>query len=200
MPGDDSQNKEDPKTGRFASLPEIRGAYNSAQTLTSAANANLTAAERGLSSLSNLLRNWNNENELERRVLLLDDNVAFRTITSMYLSRKLNVEVDEAGTVSEALSLWEEHRHAVLLVDLVLPDDDATAAVEFVRKVGRGPGVIFITGCELSMIGEALQHVSRNIDAMFLQKPIQNLAEVVGSLLQKWDERYSFVPPPPETV
>lgn len=181
------------KWKRTSLTPALGVPYYAARSRTSSADANLTAAQEGLMELSDLLKLWNDKNELRRRVLLLDDDIGFRHSLREHVSPALSVEVDLASSVEEGLALWSTHKHAVILVDLVLSDEDTTASVEFVRKVGRGPHVVFITGYDLLSLGEPLQKLARNIDATFMQKPLDSIVDVIENLLHTWEDSKSVL-------
>ena len=75
-------------------------------------------------------------------ILVVDDEPDIRTITARVL-RSAGYEVFEAGTGSEALSIAEDRKPDVILLDVVLPDMDG---VEVCRRLKSDPA---LAGCSV---------------------------------------------------
>jgi PAS domain S-box-containing protein len=75
-------------------------------------------------------------------ILVVDDEPDIRTITARVL-RSAGYEVFEAGTGSEALSIAEDRKPNVILLDVVLPDMDG---VEVCRRLKADPA---LAGCSV---------------------------------------------------
>ena len=148
------------------------------------------AATRSLSDICAYLREirsqiraWNVAHEFSRRVLILDDERNARETVRLLLQRALDgVIVDACASVVEAKALWSEHRHGVVLVDLVL-EADSTCSIEFIKTLGRGPRVLIITGYDVSSFDEDLKETARNVDAIVMLKPVNNLPAIVQPIL-----------------
>ena len=74
-----------------------------------------------------------------RRVLIVDDNSAFRTAARRLFERGGFVVVAEAGSGNEAVQEAKSHRLDVALVDVQLPDFDGFEVAE--RLGGLDPPV-----------------------------------------------------------
>ncbi|MEZ5097590.1 MAG: response regulator transcription factor [Nocardioides sp.] len=80
------------------------------------------------------------------RVLLVDDHELIRQGLGAAFSREQDMEVvGQAGTVTEALSLVEEHRPDAIVTDLQLPDGTGLDVVRQVRRQTADVAVIVLT-------------------------------------------------------
>jgi signal transduction histidine kinase/CheY-like chemotaxis protein len=118
-------------------------------------------------------------------VLVVDDHATNRMVLVHQLSR-LNVQADVATTGDEALALWRQHRHAVILTDRHMPgmDGDSLArairAMEAVATTARPAAVIVGVSADPletsrgAALASGMDHV--------LQKPLSLvvLAETLG--------------------
>src|SRR4051794_30065809 len=83
-----------------------------------------------------------------RRVLIVDDNSAFRAAARQLLERNGFVVVCEAATGSSAIEEAMAHRPEVALVDLQLPDFDGFEVVERLRRLDPAPPVILTSSLD----------------------------------------------------
>lgn len=69
------------------------------------------------------------------RVLLADDNVQFRGVLRRLLERDPEIEVvGEAGNGAEAITLVDEHRPDVVLMDVSMPNLDGVEATHEIKS------------------------------------------------------------------
>lgn len=74
-------------------------------------------------------------------ILLVEDDAASRRLLVAYLLRR-EYQVDQAGSVEEALRLWDAHRADLILLDLGLPDRDGIEVIRRVRREATTPIII----------------------------------------------------------
>jgi CheY-like chemotaxis protein len=86
-----------------------------------------------------------------RRVLIVDDNSAFRSAARQLLERAGFLVVAEAATGEEALQEAKTHRPDLVLVDLQLPDFDGFEVAERLR--GLDAAVILTSSLDRSDFG-----------------------------------------------
>jgi CheY-like chemotaxis protein len=82
------------------------------------------------------------------RVLIVDDNSAFRTAARQLLERGGFVVVAEAGDGVEGLRAADEHTPDVALVDVQLPDLDGFEVAERLRALELAPEVILTSSLD----------------------------------------------------
>ena len=75
---------------------------------------------------------------MRRRVLIVDDNRAFRAAARQLLERGGFVVVAEAGDGGEGLRAAKEHTPDVAIVDVQLPDLDGFEVAERLRALDTG--------------------------------------------------------------
>jgi DNA-binding response OmpR family regulator len=86
------------------------------------------------------------ENSL-RRVLVIDDDPDIRHITHVALARMGGMEVIEAGGALEGLRLAEQELPDAILLDVMMPGLDGTAALKMLRENPKTVAipVVFLT-------------------------------------------------------
>ena len=77
------------------------------------------------------------------RILMIEDEERIRFFVAPYL-RQSGYEVDEAETGEEGLSLHQDGRYSLVLLDLMLPGLDGGAVCRTLRKTSRIP-VLMLT-------------------------------------------------------
>lgn len=125
-----------------------------------------------------------------KRILITDDEAPIRALFRMILATSLpDVTIDEACNGLEAVRLFEESHHGVILMDLRMPEMDGLSAFLAIQNMciqeGRQmPHVVFCTGF-------APQEAVREIVAgggyhSLIQKPVRSadIADVVRARLQ----------------
>jgi DNA-binding NarL/FixJ family response regulator len=90
---------------------------------------------------------------MARRVLLIDDNGAFRTAAGQLLERSGFVVVAEAETGDEGVRQAAEHTPDLALVDVQLPDCDGFEVAERLSALIPAPQVILISSLDGSDFG-----------------------------------------------
>lgn len=86
------------------------------------------------------------------RILVTDDEAQIRNLFELIITMSFeNLKVDKASNGLEAVRLFQEHRHGVILMDLRMPEMDGQQAFlairQFCEKQGiKMPPVIFCTG------------------------------------------------------
>jgi CheY-like chemotaxis protein len=90
--------------------------------------------------------------EQHRRVLVVDDDPEVRRLLVTTL-RQRSLIVDEAADGREAINLLQEHSHAVVLLDLLMPVADGFTVLDAIdREQFFKPIVLVVTGAERSRI------------------------------------------------
>jgi two-component system CAI-1 autoinducer sensor kinase/phosphatase CqsS len=124
-----------------------------------------------------------------RRVLLVDDDSALRTLTRHKL-RALAIEVDEAADGAQALGLLKRQAYDLLVLDLHMPGVDGYELVDMVRS-GAVPGAQSL--CIVAYTSEPV-HLARvralrsRVDG-FVSKPCEQipLVQALLSAIQRSD-------------
>jgi CheY-like chemotaxis protein len=88
-----------------------------------------------------------------RRVLIVDDNSAFRAAARQLLERSGFVVVAEAKSGTSAVEEAKTHRPDLALVDLQLPDFDGFEVAERLCRLNRAPRVILTSSLDGSDFG-----------------------------------------------
>ncbi len=78
------------------------------------------------------------------RTLIVEDDPAIRQSLADVCRLFLQIEPEQAGTAREAVALVERHRPAVLLLDLVLPDESGEWVIAQIRERGWSDDVRII--------------------------------------------------------
>jgi two-component system, NtrC family, response regulator AtoC len=117
------------------------------------------------------------------RILLVDDDRAFRVSTSALL-RQDGHEVTAVGDGKEAVEALRQHRFDLMLLDLRLPGMDGLRIVEALRLWGEGVPILMISG--FGTIDSAVEALHLGADD-FLGKPVEPdvLSARVAELLER---------------
>ncbi len=104
-------------------------------------------------------------------ILYIEDDIAIRQLVRLILERRENLLMLEAETGSQGLSLAEEHRPDMILLDLSLPDFSGFDVLKQIRESSttRTIPVIAVSG------SSAPADITRGLSAGFanyLKKPI----------------------------
>lgn len=102
------------------------------------------------------------------RVLVVEDEDTLRTSIVRGLTRHLNVPVEGAGTLTEALALIDEHPPTVILCDLDLPD---RTGIEILGELGRRgvhAAVTFVSAYTRAFLAQIPKHAGVRV----LEKPV----------------------------
>jgi DNA-binding NarL/FixJ family response regulator len=83
-----------------------------------------------------------------RRVLIIDDNTAFRAAARQLLERDGFVVVAEAENGASGLREAKEHCPDLAVVDVQLPDSDGFEVAEKLCALERGPKVILVSSLD----------------------------------------------------
>ncbi|GGD81088.1 response regulator [Caballeronia grimmiae] len=102
-----------------------------------------------------------------RRVLFVEDNEMVRT-SSAELLRTMGLDLTEAASVDEAMTLLREHRFEVLLTDVNLAGESGVELAMAARREAPALGVVFVTGYELALSGDERDALP---GAIHLRKP-----------------------------
>ena len=81
-----------------------------------------------------------------KRILIVDDDEAFRGELAEQLGLHESCEVLQAGTGKEGLELAKAHPLDALILDVGLPDTDGRDLCRLIRKAGVKAPVIMLTG------------------------------------------------------
>jgi CheY-like chemotaxis protein len=90
---------------------------------------------------------------MPRRVLIVDDNSAFRAAARQLLERGGFVVVAEAGDGGDGLRAVKAHAPDLAIVDVQLPDHDGFEVAERLRALESPPEVILISSLDDSDFG-----------------------------------------------
>jgi CheY-like chemotaxis protein len=85
---------------------------------------------------------------MPRRVLIVDDNSAFRAAARQLLERGGFVVVAEAGGGGDGLRAAKTHAPDLAIVDVQLPDHDGFEVAERLRALDPAPDVILTSSLD----------------------------------------------------
>lgn len=122
----------------------------------------------------------------KRRILIVDDERAIRRLFEMVLLSELPEHmIDSAEDGSKALESFQQHHHALLLMDLKMPVMDGAETFIEIEKICRKlnwemPSVIFCSGYAPPDAVKRVISDSRDLHAL-VAKPVRNetLVEIV---------------------
>jgi two-component system, response regulator PdtaR len=90
---------------------------------------------------------------MRRRVLIVDDNDAFRAAARQLLERRGFVVVAEAGDGLGGVRAATEHAPDLAIVDVQLPDVDGFEVAERLRALAPAPEVILTSSLDRADFG-----------------------------------------------
>src|SRR5438477_10902603 len=80
------------------------------------------------------------------RVILADDHPVVRDGLAAIVNQQADMEVlVEAGDGDEAITLYEQHRPDVMVLDLRMPKRDGVAVVQRVLEINRNACIVIMT-------------------------------------------------------
>jgi CheY-like chemotaxis protein len=94
------------------------------------------------------------------RVLIIDDNAAFRTVARQLLERHGFVVVAEAETGVSGIEKAKEHRPDLVLLDLQLPDIDGFEVAERLSRLDVSVRAILTSSLDGTDFGALVAHSS----------------------------------------
>lgn len=97
---------------------------------------------------------------MRRRILVIDDNAAFRTAVGQLLAADGFIVVASAATGAAGVQLTSDHRPEVVLVDVQLPDTDGFAVAEQLAELETAPQVILTSSLDSSDLGALVMESS----------------------------------------
>jgi diguanylate cyclase (GGDEF)-like protein len=103
------------------------------------------------------------------RILVVDD-VRTNLVLMERILERLDAEILTAMSGEQALSIEEEHRLAVMLLDVHMPGIDGFEVAERVRRSGRSTPIIFVTGSSNQTNHAVLGYEKGAVD--YLNKPV----------------------------
>jgi PAS domain S-box-containing protein len=122
-----------------------------------------------------------------RKVLLVDDEPAYRAMLAEYL-QPLGFEIDEAANGEEALARCSEGHPDVVLMDLCMPAMDGFAATRALRSMPESEETVIIAVSASAFDGDRDASLQAGCDG-FLAKPIHLdalLAQLAALLDLTW--------------
>lgn len=90
---------------------------------------------------------------MRRRILVIDDNTAFRGVLGQLLTADGFVVVAGAATGSDGVRLVAEQSPEVVMVDVQLPDIDGFEVTERLARLDPRPEVILMSSLDATDLG-----------------------------------------------
>ncbi len=90
---------------------------------------------------------------MRRRILVIDDNTAFRAAVGQLLATDNFVVVAGAATGASGVQLASEHKPDLVIVDVQLPDTDGFDVAEQLAQLEPGLEVILTSSLDSSDLG-----------------------------------------------
>ena len=113
----------------------------------------------------------------EGRVLVVDDEPAIRALVAKIVERA-GLPVDSASDGSIAIEKLESQEYAVVVVDLMMPNIDGYALIEYLKqRKGERPAVIVVSAGESA----ALRQLDGSMVHSIVRKPFD--IDVLGDLI-----------------
>ena len=97
---------------------------------------------------------------MRRRILVIDDNAAFRRALSRVLETGRFTVIAEATTGASGVQLAREHHPDVVIVDVQLPDTDGFDVAEQLAALHLPMEVILTSGLDSSDLGSLITESS----------------------------------------
>jgi two-component system sensor histidine kinase/response regulator len=113
------------------------------------------------------------------KILLIEDNPLLQNIFCAFLETLNCTNVDTARTGRQALSLYEKHKYALILLDIGLPDINGIEVCKRIRKKEDHTPVVAITAYDT-----ARQECRQAGFNDFALKPV--LLEKMDYLVKRW--------------
>ncbi|MGZ7078070.1 MAG: response regulator [Thermoanaerobaculia bacterium] len=114
---------------------------------------------------------------MEQRVLVVDDEPAIRALVTKIVERA-GLPVDNARDGAEAIEKLDANSYEVLVVDLMMPNVDGFAVVDYLRdRPGPRPAIIVITAGDTA----AIRRLDGSMVHSVLRKPFD--IDVLGDLI-----------------
>ncbi|HEX8172556.1 MAG TPA: response regulator [Thermoanaerobaculia bacterium] len=113
----------------------------------------------------------------EAKVLVVDDEPAIRALVTKIVQRA-GFPADSARDGAEAIEKIEGHTYAVIVLDLMMPNVDGYALIDYIReRGGEKPAVIVISAGDAA----ALRRLDGSMVHSILRKPFD--IDVLGDLI-----------------
>ncbi len=82
---------------------------------------------------------------MKKRILVIDDDVQFRTMIVEMLERK-NYTVYAAGDGEEGLRIWEELEPDLVITDIIMPNREGIETIMELKRKNKNVKIIAISG------------------------------------------------------
>lgn len=127
---------------------------------------------------------------MEKRILLVEDDAAFREVFTRALTQalapeQLDVTFVEAGTLAEARTRLREGGLDAALIDVTMPDGNGLELVGEIHDSGVGspiPTLVLTASLEISVAGRAMEAGARGALSKVVSMP-----ETVEALKRMFD-------------
>jgi len=119
--------------------------------------------------------------ESHRRVLVVDDDADVRRMLAGALREK-GLLVDEASDGAKAIELLQEHRYAVVLLELLTPVVDGFGVLQTLDRVPNPPVVLVVSGADRRLLDQLRSSRIQGI----VKKPfdVDELTDVVAACVE----------------
>ena len=113
----------------------------------------------------------------QSRVLVVDDEPAIRALVAKIIERA-GLQVESARDGAEAIEKLESQRYGVIVLDLMMPNVDGFALIDYIRERNAPrPAIIVISAGEPA----AIRHLDGTLVHSVLRKPFD--IDVLGDLV-----------------
>jgi DNA-binding response OmpR family regulator len=121
------------------------------------------------------------------RVLIVDDDPSIRRLLAT-LSKREGIHADSAADGAEAIALLQSHSYALVLLDLMMPQVNGFAVIEWLGKHPPDPKpVVFV----ISAYADPMyRSVDTSVVAGVLHKPfdVGDVGTLLRHVTRGWDE------------
>ena len=124
------------------------------------------------------------ENQINTRVLLVDDEEDFLTVLSDRLEAR-NLKVSKASRGEEAIKIADEQEFDAILLDLAMPGMDGLETLKRIKEAHPDAEIIMLTGHGSVQAGvEAMKLGAED----FLEKPV-DIKELMAKINEAKEKR-----------
>lgn len=123
---------------------------------------------------------------IEPRILVVDDDQSIRQLVCTIVQRE-KFTVDSAGDGVEAIELLNQHKYAVILLDLMMPRLDGFGVIEYLKNHPPTPKPIILV--VTAYADQKFKEVDSTIVAGVLRKPFE--VQELGALVRLCAAGYS---------
>ena len=112
-------------------------------------------------------------NNMEKKILVIDDDIQFRTMVVEMLERKeYSVYMAEDG--EEGLRIWKEVKPDLVITDIIMPNKEGIETILELKRENKDVKIIAISGGGRTSAEDNLRSAKLLGASLTLAKPFEN--------------------------